>query len=77
MAYRYLLILLLGALALGATTATPAQDARSAQEQREEDDEAQAEQTETGADKPADSKDVFIPTEEISEDFAVSFPVDI
>ena len=28
-------------------------------------------------DGPADSHDVFLPTEEISEDFAVPFPVDI
>jgi hypothetical protein len=29
------------------------------------------------SDKSANNSEVFIPTEEISEDFAVSFPVDI
>ncbi len=42
-----------------------------------------AKETATETSKPADSKEpapsaeVFIPTEEISEDFAVAFPVDI
>lgn len=44
-------------------------------------DETQVEETaeESAAtdDGPADSHDVFLPTEEISEDFAVPFPVDI
>ena len=43
--------------------------------------EAPAENTveENGAtdDAPTESHDVFLPTEEISEDFAVPFPVDI
>ena len=43
--------------------------------------EAQAESTveENGAtdDAPTESHDIFLPTEEISEDFAVPFPVDI
>jgi hypothetical protein len=41
-------------------------DAKSADEQSE---------TERGSDTP--SSEVFIPSEDISEDFAVSFPVDI
>jgi hypothetical protein len=32
---------------------------------------------EAASDEDAESSEVFIPTEEISEDFAVSFPVDI
>ena len=39
-------------------------------------EEATEENAETD-DGPPDSHDVFLPTEEISEDFAVPFPVDI
>ncbi len=57
----------------GATTfAAEADDTNTPQERSEETlpaDEASTEAT--------TSSDVFIPTEDISEDFAVSFPVDI
>ena len=36
-----------------------------------------AEESAENDDDAADSHDVFLPTEEISEDFAVPFPVDI
>ena len=58
----------------------PAQtaDGNSAEEQSAENpvaDETQPDETEQAA--TVDSPEIFIPTEEISEDFAVSFPVDI
>lgn len=56
------LLLLLGAGSLGAAEAESSEN-------------AEAETSETTASTP--SSEVFIPTEEISEDFAVSFPVDI
>ncbi|MXW49650.1 MAG: hypothetical protein F4X81_05160 [Gammaproteobacteria bacterium] len=40
-------------------------------------DEVPAEENEGANDDPTESHDVFLPTEEISEDFAVPFPVDI
>ncbi|MDE0270651.1 MAG: hypothetical protein OXP11_05535 [Gammaproteobacteria bacterium] len=40
-------------------------------------DEVPAEENEGVNDDPPESHDVFLPTEEISEDFAVPFPVDI
>lgn len=40
-------------------------------------DEVPAEQNEGANDDPPESHDVFLPTEEISEDFDVPFPVDI
>ncbi len=54
-----------------------------AAESEESESQTQAEQSEDASDeeesKPqvTPSGEVFIPTEEISEDFAVSFPVDI
>ena len=69
--------LLIGVLlAIGASFAAAAET-----EAQSDNAEAQAESTaeqNTGTDDvPTESHDVFLPTEEISEDFAVPFPVDI
>ncbi len=60
---------LVTALAGPAATGQPADAADEA------DNEPAAQQAEPSSE--ASGEDVFIPTEEISEDFAVSFPVDI
>ena len=90
---RTLTTLLLGTLvAFGASTLAesapePAEsedesaqtaDSNSAEEQSAENsvaDETQPDETEPP--ESVDSPEIFIPSEEISEDFAVSFPVDI
>lgn len=67
----FLAIILLSVAVLGTHLAL----AQAAEDQSS--DEAES-TTEGGAKtKGAEGADVFIPTEEISEDFAVSFPVDI
>jgi hypothetical protein len=55
----------------GAETAEPAKDSTKGETA------AQAERK-TSAEKQGDpSPEIFVPTEEVSEDFAISFPVDI
>lgn len=81
-AAMWLALLLLGAAPLGAVRAEEA-DAGTGNETAK----SSPEQSDTGSgsrskDEPSQnqgkpSADVFIPSEEISEDFAVSFPVDI
>jgi len=81
MLYRYLIVLLLAGSAVQSsaeeandpdantgTESTPATTAKSP-----------GQRADAGKSPPAGqpTTDVFIPTEEISEDFAVSFPVDI
>ena len=72
-----LLLMLCGPLGIaGAFAAEPPEPDAEEQAQSDED----AETAEADADKDGDavpSREIFIPTEEISEDFAVSFPVDI
>ncbi|MEQ8861335.1 MAG: hypothetical protein RIC56_22035 [Pseudomonadales bacterium] len=46
-------------------------------EPRTRGDDVSPAQPESGAAAKGDSPDVFVPSEDISEDFAVSFPVDI
>lgn len=46
-------------------------------EPAESEPQPQTSQAEPSKTRPATSPDIFIPTEEISEDFAVPFPVDI
>ena len=65
---------LAAALALAATLAGPAP---AAAEEAAEPEGAEAAAEEAAETSSAPSSEVFIPTEEISEDFAVSFPVDI
>lgn len=65
-----LLTLLLGMLLL-----LGAAPLRAAEAESSDNADAEAETTETSTGAPP--SEVFIPTEEISEDFAVSFPVDI
>ncbi len=75
MNYRLLITAILFAILApqgAATFAAEADDPATPPERSEE--------TTTDDDTPAEapeSADVFIPTEDISEDFAVSFPVDI
>lgn len=64
-----LLVALLITASLGSTAALAAEAAA-------DEDEVPAE-TQAGDASAEPSSEVFIPTEEISEDFAVSFPVDI
>ena len=76
-----------GASTLAESAAEPAEsddqpaqsaDSKSAEEQSAENSvagETQPDETEQPA--SVDSPEIFIPSEEISEDFAVSFPVDI
>ena len=45
--------------------------------QSEAQDKPQEKTPQTAAAKPGGNTEVFVPTEEISEDFSVSFPVDI
>jgi hypothetical protein len=61
-------------LAVHAAEAAPAGGDTQPSEQRAENTEEPQQPT---TDKSAARSEVFIPTEEISEDFAVSFPVDI
>ncbi len=70
--WRFLLATLLAAGALGFSASGIAQEADRASV---ESDAGAAESAAEGPSEP--SSEVFIPTEEISEDFAVSFPVDI
>ena len=80
---RWLLISLLAWVALHTTTARaeavePEAEAAHASEQSEtadKPDKPEPDETPPAGAKPG--SDVFVPTEEISEDFAVSFPVDI
>ena len=71
----FLAIILLSVAVLGTHLAL----AQAAEEQSSDEAESTAETTtEVGSNiKGAEGAEVFIPTEEISEDFAVSFPVDI
>jgi hypothetical protein len=82
---RWLLISLLGWAALHTTTvraeaAEADADAAQSSEQSETTDEPEPPEPpepETPAVGAKPASEVFVPTEEISEDFAVSFPVDI
>ena len=69
--------LLIGAwLAIGGNCAAAAEtEAQSGDAEAQ--DKVPAEENEGAKDGPPESHDVFLPTEEISEDFAVPFPVDI
>ncbi len=75
------LCLLLGALGAPPASGAESEPARSADDQ-ESQTAAEASSSTPANDTAAGSKedgtgDVFLPSEEISEDFAVSFPVDI
>lgn len=81
---RSALVALLGTLVLLAPAAVPAQQAESRQSEppaaaQDEDSTTDAAAEPEAADGEGGTEDtgVFIPTEEISEDYAVSFPVDI
>ena len=69
--------------ALAATDTEPSSEAQTAEQTPEQEtsatDEASTASTpeEEAQETVKGNKEVFIPTEEISEDFAVSFPVDI
>jgi hypothetical protein len=61
----------------GADEAPPAPGADNPAEEPAEPPPASTGGAAEGAPKPGQDPGVFVPTEEISEDFAVSFPVDI
>ena len=72
------LLTLTAALLLSALFCAPtARAAEADQPASVEEPEQPAVESEAGTSEGAESSEVFIPTEEISEDFAVSFPVDI
>lgn len=73
----------MAARAAPAPEAAPAQDPESDRPAASADEDAEAQPEEDGvvagpgAAAAGDAPEVFIPSEEISEDYAVSFPVDI
>ena len=71
-----ILLLALGAAVPVDTFAQSADEASADEEGQDARSETEVE-TEVEATEKKPSSEVFIPTEEISEDFAVSFPVDI
>jgi hypothetical protein len=75
---RWVLISLLAGLALYAS-AQESEEAQEPQKAQETEDQAPAPPAEPSRRPAGASQDpeIFVPTEEISEDFAVSFPVDI
>lgn len=73
---KILLILLILSLA-GVVIAQSDQPVQQGAEQQQPEKAEQVKKTEPRQQPAADVSDTFIPSEEISEDLAVSFPVDI
>lgn len=72
-----ILLLALGAAVPVDTFAQSADEASADETSADEEGQDARSETEVEATEKKPSSEVFIPTEEISEDFAVSFPVDI
>ena len=74
-----ILLLTAAVLSISNSPAASAAEATADQASTEEsaDKDADKDADEQPSNKSANNSEVFIPTEEISEDFAVSFPVDI
>jgi len=71
------MIMLLTAVVLGVSNPPAVSAAEATADQASTEESADEDADEQPSDKSANNSEVFIPTEEISEDFAVSFPVDI
>ena len=69
-----LVTLLTGWMISGTVNAAEAEQSATTSEPESE---ASSQPDQSDSDNAASSSEVFIPTEDISEDFAVSFPVDI
>ena len=74
---KKILIIILMSFLAGMAIAQSGNQERQGQEQQQVDKSGQAHNDEPQKQPAADVSDTFTPSEEISEDLAVSFPVDI